>query len=170
VNKKFKIQKAGESDFRLIANTAREIWLDCYSEILSRPQINYMLKIMYSEKTMKNETELQGISYDKLVHDKELAGFCSYGPSDNSRKMKLHKIYLKKKYRSRGLGSELLRHVCAKAKEMSYDSIILNVNKNNTQAIKAYSKNGFRNTASVINDIGGGFVMDDYIFEKKIKN
>jgi ribosomal protein S18 acetylase RimI-like enzyme len=42
---------------------------------------------------------------------------------------------------------------------------VLAVNKHNAQAIAAYRKNGFRVADAVVKDIGGGFVMDDYIME-----
>ncbi len=45
---------------------------------------------------------------------------------------------------------------------------MLTVNKNNVRAINAYEKIGFKNLGSVIQEIGHGFVMDDYKMEKTI--
>jgi hypothetical protein len=42
------------------------------------------------------------------------------------------------------------------------------VNKRNASAIAAYRKHGFDVRESVVKDIGGGFVMDDYIMEKRL--
>jgi ribosomal protein S18 acetylase RimI-like enzyme len=42
------------------------------------------------------------------------------------------------------------------------------VNKRNRNAIAAYEKYGFRIVDSVVKDIGGGFVMDDYIMSKDV--
>jgi hypothetical protein len=42
------------------------------------------------------------------------------------------------------------------------------VNKRNTRAIAAYQRNGFVTADSVVTDIGGGFVMDDYIMAKEL--
>ena len=47
--------------------------------------------------------------------------------------------------------------------------IWLTVNKYNTAAIKAYKKMGFINIAAITQDIGNGFIMDDYKMEKIIK-
>ena len=44
--------------------------------------------------------------------------------------------------------------------------LILSVNKRNAKAIAAYKRNGFVIAESVVTDIGGGFVMDDYIMAK----
>jgi diamine N-acetyltransferase len=45
---------------------------------------------------------------------------------------------------------------------------VLTVNKNNTGAISVYEKIGFRNVGSLVQDIGSGFVMDDYAMEKTL--
>jgi RimJ/RimL family protein N-acetyltransferase len=46
--------------------------------------------------------------------------------------------------------------------------LILSVNKRNTKAITAYKRNGFAIVESVVTDIGGGFVMDDYVMAKEL--
>ena len=44
----------------------------------------------------------------------------------------------------------------------------LAVNKHNSGAIHAYRRKGFVMEESVTVDIGGGFIMDDYIMRKKL--
>ena len=51
---------------------------------------------------------------------------------------------------------------------MGLGKITLTVNKNNAIAIEAYRKMGFENAGSIVTDIGGGFVMDDYKMEKSV--
>jgi ribosomal protein S18 acetylase RimI-like enzyme len=46
---------------------------------------------------------------------------------------------------------------------MKFKQIVLNVNKRNEKAIKAYTRFGFEIIESKIIDFGNGFVMDDYI-------
>lgn len=42
-------------------------------------------------------------------------------------------------------------------------TLILTVNKHNHKAISAYQRYGFEITADSVVDIGGGFVMNDYL-------
>jgi hypothetical protein len=42
------------------------------------------------------------------------------------------------------------------------------VNRNNENSIKTYERFGFDKAGTQVADIGGGFVMDDYIMEKTI--
>jgi len=44
----------------------------------------------------------------------------------------------------------------------------LTVNKNNSHSIAWYSRMGFTNAGPILQDIGGGFVMDDFRMEKSI--
>ncbi|SFE25669.1 hypothetical protein [Nitrosomonas sp. Nm166] len=47
--------------------------------------------------------------------------------------------------------------------ENSLQSLILTVNKRNQTAISAYQHYGFEITGDNIVDIGGGFIMNDYL-------
>jgi ribosomal protein S18 acetylase RimI-like enzyme len=67
----------------------------------------------------------------------------------------------------RGLGSRLLQHVEQEVRAGAGRRLILSVNKRNARAIAAYKRNGFVVVESVVTDIGGGFVMDDYIMAKE---
>ena len=49
-------------------------------------------------------------------------------------------------------------------------SIYLTVNKYNDRTIAIYHHMGFVQIDDVVTDIGGGFVMDDYILEFALRN
>jgi ribosomal protein S18 acetylase RimI-like enzyme len=66
------------------------------------------------------------------------------------------------------VGSRLIARVEAAAAAESLPALILNVNKNNVQAIRAYEANGFAIRDAVVVDIGGGYVMDDYVMAKRL--
>ena len=81
---------------------------------------------------------------------------------------KLHKIYLHPDWQGRGLGSRLLQHCEGEILKSGGRRLILSVNKRNAKAIAAYQRNGFIIAKSVVTDIGGGFVMDDYVMAKNL--
>lgn len=68
-----------------------------------------------------------------------------------------------------GLGRRLIERVADLARAAGAATLILNVNKRNTQAIRAYERHGFAIRAAVVNDIGNGFVMDDYLMVKSLR-
>lgn len=50
-------------------------------------------------------------------------------------------------------------------REVGARTIWLTVNRRNERAIGAYRRAGFREVRAQVTDIGGGYVMDDYIME-----
>jgi GNAT superfamily N-acetyltransferase len=162
------IVRATEAGLPVISELAGVIWRACYPGIITTEQIDYMLARMYSLDVLCDEIRSQGIRYDRLLLDGELAGFASYGPTPEPGVTKLHKLYLLPELHSRGLGSRLLQHVEGEVRTGGARRLILSVNKRNARAIAAYKRNGFVIAESVITDIGGGFIMDDYIMAKDL--
>ncbi len=161
------ILPATEKDLATIAALAGVIWREYYPAIISREQIEYMLAKMYSLETLREEIE-KGVHYECLFVAGKISGFASFGPEDEPHVFKLHKLYLPQEQRSRGLGSLLLRHSEDEMRRLGARELCLNVNKQNTKAIAAYQRNGFRISDSVVVDIGQGFVMDDYVMTKSL--
>jgi len=163
-----RIVRAAEPDLPAISELAGVIWRACYPGIITRAQIDYMLALMYAPETMREEIQSQGICYDRLLDGNELAGFASYGLTEQTTVFKLHKIYLHPGWQGHGFGSRLLQHCEREVRAAGAHRLILSVNKRNVKAIAAYQRNGFVIAESVVTNIGGGFVMDDYVMAKKL--
>ena len=175
------ILPANEKYLAAIAELAGIIWRACYPGIITHAQIDFMLARMYALDAMREEMQSQGICYDRLLSGDELVGFASYGPMEAGTPrccvrtaqravptFKLHKIYLHPDWQGRGLGSRLLQHCESESGKRGARRLILAVNKRNAKAIAAYQRNGFAIAESVVTDIGGGFVMDDFIMAKNL--
>ena len=166
---KTQIVRAKEEHLPAISELAGVIWRTCYPGIITHAQIDYMLARMYSLDVLRDEIRSQGIRYNLLLVDGKPTGFASYGPTAEPGLMKLHKLYLLPEKHGRGLGSRLLQHVEREVRAGGAGRrLILSVNKRNAKAIAAYQRNGFVTADSVVMDIGGGFVMDDYIMAKEL--
>ena len=126
-----------------------------------------MLSRMYDVKLMRDEL-MAGIGYDRLLMQGELRGFASYGPTPVAGELKLHKLYVHPDFQRQGLGARLLEHVQSAALARGFTTLMLAVNKRNTRAVAAYRKHGFNVRESAVADIGGGFVMDDFIMAKPV--
>ncbi len=162
------ILPASEADLAAIAALAGVIWRAHYPGIISTEQIEYMLARMYSLETLREEIRLCGVRYSRLLVGEEFAGFASQGPTETPKQFKLHKIYLHPAWHGRGLGSLLLRHCELETCALGGNRLVFTVNKRNSKAIAAYERNGFAITDSVVVNIGGGFVMDDYVMAKEL--
>jgi len=162
------ILPAGPGDAERIAALAREIWHAHYPGIISAAQIEYMLAQRYDPQVIRDELKRSDFWWDKLEVDKVMIGFSSYFLS-SPEEMKLDKLYVKQDSQRQGYGGMLIERAAAVARAQGCARLALAVNRNNRSAIAAYGKYGFVIRGTAVKDIGGGFVMDDYIMEKRLQ-
>jgi ribosomal protein S18 acetylase RimI-like enzyme len=161
------IRRASPDDLPTISELAGRIWRAHYPGILSGAQIEYMLHRMYDIDQLRRDVAA-GVVYE-LVEDGERAlGFCGY-EQVLGEELKLHKLYVEVSEHRRGVGSMVLRHVEEEARRRGLSRVVLGVNRFNEKAIRAYRRNGFAVREELKTDIGGGFVMDDFIMEKRLE-
>jgi GNAT superfamily N-acetyltransferase len=159
------IRPASPDDIPVIVQLAQRIWRVHYPGIISPAQIEYMLATMYAPERIAAEMCDAGITWFLAEQEGVAVGFAAVGPTDEDLVAKLHKLYVLPEKQGCGIGRALLKAALAKAGSIGNDCLILAVNKRNTKAIAAYRKWGFRQRDAVTVDIGGGFVMDDFVFE-----
>ena len=162
------IEPATAEHLPAIRDLAAIIWHAHYPGIISVEQIDYMLARMYSLETLRDEMRSRLVRFDRLLLEGKMIGFASYGSTAEPAAWKLHKLYLLPDHHGRGFGSELLRHCEDEARTHGAQRMQLNVNKRNTRAIAAYTRNGYSIVDSVCLDIGNGFVMDDFLMARKL--
>jgi len=160
------IRPIAPDDIPAIANLARATWLDAYADIISPEQIDYMLAQRYDHERLRAEAEDPQKWLCQAYLDNTLAGFAAC--EIYKGEFKLDKLYIHPDMQRKGIGAALVRHTAALAHEQGFPSMILAVNKQNEQAIRAYTRYGFRVRDKTVTDIGNGFVMDDYVMEKTL--
>lgn len=163
----YQIISLNKKQLNIIQQLAHKIWPICYASILSTEQINYMLNQFYSLKNLENLHQ----NHHKFVviyDGDEALGFASFQHNcNNTNKTKLHKIYVLTQQHQKGLGQKLMDYVILKAKNKQEKAVYLNVNRNNS-ALHFYEKNGFKIIKSEDNEIGNGYLMEDFVMEKNL--
>lgn len=153
-------QKVENNQIKELADLASSIWHEYWVCLLSSEQINYMVENFQSEKAIQNQIENENYSYYFILQNNEKAGY--FGISDKGDYLFLSKLYIKKEFRHKGIGTKAFERI----KELADGKPIrLTVNKHNINSINTYKKWGFKTIDAVVTDIGSGFVMDDYIME-----
>ena len=155
-------------DVERVAALAGEIWRAHYPGIIAQAQIDYMLAQRYNPEVMRAELARDGIWWDLACVGNDPIAFASYFLTDVAGEMKLDKIYVQQRYQRAGLGGLLIEHACRTARGRGCWRLVLAVNRHNVNAIGAYRKHGFAIEGSVVKDIGGGFVMDDYLMVRTL--
>lgn len=164
MNKEFCIAKS-KFDHKIIADLATVIWREYYTPIIGSDQVAYMLEKFQSTDAIKQQI-VDGYSYVIFYFDMNPVGYLSFTRKQAS--IFLSKIYVLKFFRGQGVGRFAMDFIESKALDLKSSKITLTVNKNNADSIKAYEKMGFEKIKSIVTDIGGGFVMDDYEMVKII--
>ncbi|WP_223669062.1 GNAT family N-acetyltransferase [Kangiella shandongensis] len=158
-------QVESKNDIVLVEMLANKIWKEHYPPIIGKEQVRYMLGKYQTSPAIKQQIE-QGANYHILYEQSHPVGYFSFHFENDV--VFLSKIYVAKEVRGHGIGKKAMDYIIQQAKAHSAKVIRLTVNKLNVATIDAYKKLGFSMTDSVVKDIGGGYVMDDYVMEKAV--
>lgn len=150
-------------EYDALAAMAREIWVAHYPSLISMAQIEYMLELMYSKERVTSDAK-KGYVFEWIYSGQQKVGFMGYILEE--RELFLSKLYVRLDEHSKGFGKAALQRLEDLAQRANKQSLYLLVNKGNHKAMRAYEKFGMVQDQDICNDIGGGFVMDDYIMRK----
>jgi len=159
------IRKATSSDLFVIEELAQTIWREHYTPIIGPNQVEYMLANFQSVAVMQEQI-YNGYNYYLMIYRSEPVGYLSIRKDADA--LFLSKIYVLKDYRGKGIARKVMDFVVSETKKAGLGLVTLTVNKNNTMTILAYEKMGFLNKGSKVTEIGGGYVMDDFVMELEI--
>jgi diamine N-acetyltransferase len=161
----FDIQKASVNDIPLIRELCLQVWPQTYKDIISKPQIDYMLEMMYSESSLLQQMK-EGAQFIFIYEAGQPVGFASYGEIKPGI-FKLHKLYVLPSRQGKGTGRNMIDYIIDEITQKGASALQLQVNKQN-KARNFYEKLGFTVIEEFVFDIGNGYVMDDYVMEKSI--
>lgn len=156
-----------EADIDVLLPLAHRIWHAHYPSIITVEQIEYMLAKGYTREVILDEMRNRGVTWQAIMSGEAMIGFAALGPHAPGT-MKLHKLYLLPEHHGTGIGALALTEVERIARDNAASTLILNVNRHNTKAINAYKRAGWQVAEEVVVDIGGGFVMDDFVMARKL--
>lgn len=158
------IKEAKPSDIPTIQKVAQIAFREAYGSTLSSAQIEYMIELMYSGRSLIKQLTEECHKFLLLIKDCRCIGFVSY-QSDykGTGSTKLHKLYLLPREKGCGYGRILVKEVIERARAHGNKTVTLNMNRNNT-AYGFYIRMGFGISHSEDINIGNGYLMEDYVF------
>jgi ribosomal protein S18 acetylase RimI-like enzyme len=162
----FRLVTSGK-DIAEVARLAREIWNEHYPGIIGQDQVDYMIAKFQSAHAVAEQIAV-GCEYYLIVYDGTAAAYLAVVPKPESSTLLLSKIYVRKQSRGLGIGKSALRLAEDICRKKDLRAIRLTVNKHNVRAITWYEHMGFINSGPTVGDIGGGFLMDDFLMEKPV--
>ena len=148
----------------IVKSLAERIFPRTYAGLIPAEQIPYMMRLMYDDAVLRREFA-DGMHFDLITENALPVGYICWHllETDGEKVLRLEKLYLDFACHGRSIGYRGLRHVIGEAERAGAQYISLNVNKQNLRAQKAYLRAGFRRWRSEVEEVGGGFVKDDYV-------
>lgn len=149
-----------------IANLASVIWKEHFTSIIGESQVRYMLEHYQSYPAIKEQIELENYEYYQIYHSHTLAGYMALHP--DKKHMTLSRFYIGKDFRGQHLAStafSFLKELCQK-RELS--EIQVACNRGNIDALSVYYHMGFKMIGEQTEDLGHGFLREDYLLSYKL--
>ncbi|MCR5886934.1 GNAT family N-acetyltransferase [Hymenobacter sp. J193] len=163
------IQPATLADIPTIIGLAEATWEPTYRFIISREQLEYMYRVIYTPASLHRQINEDGHTFLLLRTDGHAAGFASFSrllPADEAI-FKLHKLYLLPSHQGQGLGQQLIGAVEQAARQAGGRALELNVNRHNP-ALAFYERQGFLRHHEEDIPIGP-YWMNDYVMRKELR-
>jgi len=162
------ISEAKAENIKTIQEITYTIWPITYGKILSEEQLDYMLDLFYSDEALNNQLDKKEQLFYMISEDETTLGFIGIEHHyKNEPVTRIHKIYLLPETQGKGIGKKVIVEIQKLALENNSSSLSLNVNRFNS-ALSFYKKIGFEVIDEVNIDIGNGYLMEDYVMEKKL--
>ncbi|ALD21478.1 GNAT family N-acetyltransferase [Hymenobacter sp. DG25A] len=162
------IRPATLEDIPTIIELAEATWEPTYRFIISREQIEYMYRVIYTPVSLQRQIAEEGHTFLLLYADGHPAGYASFSRQPTHEALyKLHKIYLLPSHQGQGLGHHLIQAVEEATSQLGGHTLELNVNRYNP-AIAFYERQGFQRHQEVDIPIGP-YWMHDYVMRKELR-
>lgn len=153
-----------------LAELAGGIWREYWPATLGTEQTEYMIERFQSLPAIERDMAEHAYEYwfVRAADDGRVVGYTGGREEPDANRFFVSKIYLLRQERGRHFASAVIAFFEDLLRERGLAAMYLTVNKHNELGIRAYTAKGFVTVDAVETDIGHGFIMDDYIMEKRI--
>lgn len=160
---------AGPNDWSIIQSVAHFTWPVTYGQLLQAGQLEYMLDLMYSERSIKMQME-GGHQFLIGYQTGTPLGFTSVQKQYKApANLMIHKLYVLPSFQGRGVGKAFMDYLKLLAIQSAHDTLMLKVFEKNEKAIRFYQQQGFYVIGEELSELGRGYSVKDYVMVKKVK-
>ncbi len=159
-----------DEDCARLAALASQIWHEYWPALIGKDQTDYMVENFQSLPAIRRDMREHAYEYWFLraEDDGRIVGYTGGRMEPETGRFFISKIYLLAEERGKHFASRVVEFYEKLCRDRDLSALYLTVNKHNNLGIRAYLGKGFETVDAVETDIGNGFVMDDYIMEKRV--
>lgn len=155
-------------EWKIIQAIAHTTWPVTYGRLLPAGQLEYLLDLIYSEESIKQQMKREHqfiMGYQTGVP----LGFASFEKQYNApANLMIHKLYILPAFQGKGIGKVFLDYLTGLAAQTKHDTLMLKVFVKNQNAIRFYQHLGFHSIGEEVTEFGHGYIVKDYVMVKRI--
>lgn len=141
---------------------ANRIFGQHFSQLMPRPQIDYILDTYNSFNTINERITTGGYRYYNIVCDSRPAGFFAFVPRLGEA-VEITEIGVIKKQRGKGCCKKALGFIVSKAKEGGARTVKIKIDKKNETALNAFKALGMQEIGEEQTKLMGDFFIEQTI-------
>ncbi|MEM7437133.1 MAG: GNAT family N-acetyltransferase [Myxococcota bacterium] len=162
------LEPVGDDDaIEEVAALADEIWNEHFPGIIGQAQVDYMLAELQSATAIRKQIREAHYEYFLVGETEARVGYFALVAGSEEGSMQLSKLYVRREARGRGVGRRVIEWIVAECRSRGASKLLLTVNKDNLESVAFYEHHGFVIEEAAVFDIGGGFVMDDFVMTRE---
>lgn len=141
------------------------IWHEVFDPLMPSEEAEYIFQSWTNPDAVRDAIS-EGYEYGYILVGDERIGLYSYRIQDDGR-FYINKLYLEADFRGKGFGHEALMKMVSTARSEGCSGVYLNVYYRNKRAFDAYIRAGLTDYHRYREDIGHGYIRDDYVMSMK---
>lgn len=160
-----------DEDRAQLAALANEIWHEYWPALIGASQTDYMVEQFQSLDAIERDMREHAYEYwfVRAGDDRRIVGYTGGRVEPETSRYFISKVYLLAEERGHGFASKTIDFYEKLCRTRGLHAMYLTVNKHNDLGVRAYRGKGFETIDAVETDIGEGYVMDDFIMEKRVE-
>lgn len=155
-----------EEGIKEVAKMADEVWHEHYAGIITEEQIDYIVKEYQSVEAITEAIHKTGYDYFILKNEGSDVGY--FALKIEADALFISEFYVLKEYRKQGYAKQAFQFLKGLGEAMGVKKITLFTHKKNEDALTVYEKFGMKKVGSLVNDLGSGYVMDNYKMQAEL--
>ncbi len=183
------IPVTSDEQLEQLAQVASDIWHEYWPAIIGEEQTTYMVEMFHAPELLRHEIEhdnyrfwfledqegtlvgYTGAAVEELTGDNEHDRAITHSVKVNQlwpKRLFISKIYLYARERGKHYASRVIDFYEDLCRAEGLPAMYLTVNRGNELALRAYAGRGFSVVDEMDNDIGEGYVMNDFAMAKEV--
>jgi ribosomal protein S18 acetylase RimI-like enzyme len=169
------IRQCSKADLDELQSIAYKTYDETFRSMNSHETMEKYLEEAFNKSKLTAEFTNKGSKFYFLYVNNELAGYLKINDAsaqtdiNDVDSIEIERIYIRKAYKGKGSGGELLNHAFQLAKDMKKKYVWLGVWEKNTATLSFYTKKGFYHAGQHLYRMGDE-LQNDLILKKMIES